>query len=152
MRLHSKDWTELRLTVSYSVFKFGDVCFDLLLLFLALWFRLSERIKIPLPMNQNLQNDIWTLIKSFSCFDFFEIAENRETPKLLDRKEYFCCSDIADEEIKEKIKSSYFIYSYHPVDDPTIRGSCQEFKTRTKINFAALQSMSVEQIIEKYEK
>lgn len=100
-------------------------------------------------MNQHLQKDIWMLIKSFSCFDFFEIAVNRETPKNLDRKEFFCCSDISDEEIKEKIKSSYYIYSYHPVDDSLIRGSCQEFKTRKKINVATLKSMSLQDITEK---
>lgn len=50
----------------------------------------------------------------------------------------------------ERAKKSYFIYTYCPVnDDPNIRGSCEEFKTRKKISKDEIYDKSLEEIDEK---
>lgn len=144
-----KDWTESRLMVSYKkIIEFYIVV--ICCCFAALWFRISERLGAPLPFKERFQNDIWQLVKSRSCFEYFEIAKDRETPKRMDRRDFYFKTDIADNDMMNHIKSSYYIYSYHPVDDPIIRGSCEEFKTRKKINQAILKEMNVDEVTKKF--
>lgn len=134
----------------FRIFSFQfHVCYDLLLFSTAIWFRLSERLKIPLPINEHLRNDIWRLIQSCSCFEYFEIAKDRETPKRMDRKEYYFNTEIPDDDMMNHLKSTYYIYTYHPVDDSNIRGSCEEFKTRKKIPDAVIKGMCLTEVTEK---
>lgn len=125
--------------------------FTLYVVFVALWFRLSERLHFPLPLNENFRNEIWKFILSRSCYEYYEIDEDRPTPKQLDRREYCFNNDIDDAEMIEHVKSTYYIYSYNPIDvanDP-IRGSCKEFQTRRKLNVAAVKKMSLLETNEK---
>jgi general transcription factor 3C polypeptide 1 len=48
------------------------------------------------------------------------------------------------------MKSTYYIYSYSPVDDEVIRGSCKEFKTRKRIEKSAIKSLKLSEIYQKY--
>lgn len=112
----------------------------------ALWFRLSERLKFPLPLNDHFQDEIWKLVVSRTCYEFFEIAADRPTPKVLDRREYFFNNDISNDELTAHFKSVYYIYDYQPVDDPDVRGSCKEFKTRKKLSQVAVTAMDVKEV------
>lgn len=114
-----------------------------------MWFRLSERLKIAQPLNQHFQNEIWKLILSRKCFEYFEINEDRATPKRLDRREYYFNSDIPNEVMNEHMRESYYIYSYSPVNDPIIRGSCKEFETRKILIIESVKGMSLNDIKEK---
>ncbi|KAG5684622.1 hypothetical protein PVAND_013845 [Polypedilum vanderplanki] len=103
----------------------------------SLWFRLSERLKFPLPFTENFKNKLWKIILKRECFEFFEIAQPRKTVGRLDRAELIKGDPLAIEQVTE----FYNIYSWCPVDDPEIRGSCQEFKTRRKLDKNDLQNM-----------
>lgn len=117
--------------------------------FLAMWFRLSERLKIAQPLSQHFQNEVWKLILARKCFEYFEINEDRATPKRLDRREYYFNSEIPNEVINEYMRASYYIYSYSPVNDPLIRGSCKEFETRKRLGVESVKVMSLNDIKEK---
>lgn len=67
----------------------------------------------------------------------------------MDRKEYYFNTDIPDQEIKDHLTSTYYIYSYHPVDHPEIRGSCQEFNKRKKLTVSDLEKMSLHEVEER---
>lgn len=118
----------------------------LLFFFVALWFRLSERLNFPLPLNKNFCNEIWKLILSRTCFEFFLIEEDRPTPQRLDRRDYYFNTEIPDDVMFAQIKATYYIYSYCPVTDPVIRGSCQEFNTRKKLSNATVKQMILDDI------
>ena len=115
----------------------------------ALWFRLSERLKYPYPLNLKFSNEIWKLVKARRCFEYFQIESDRPTPQRMDRRDYYFNYDIPDEVINGILKSSYYIYTYHPINDPVLRGSCGEFNTRKKLSDEAVKEMSVEEINEK---
>lgn len=115
---------------------------------LALWFRLSERLKLPLPINKKFQNEIWKLVLSRTCFEYYEIEADRPTPKHMDRKDFYFSTAVTQETMNEHMKSAYFVYSYAPVDDPEIRGSCLEFKTRRKLDIATVKEMGLDHIYE----
>lgn len=102
---------------------------------------------MDLPLHINLQNQIWKLVLSRKCFEFFEIEKDRQTPKRMDRIRYFD-PDVSAEETKKYMEENYFIYTYAPVDDPIIRGSCKEFKTRKKLDKEVIQSMSLDEALE----
>lgn len=91
----------------------------------ALWFRLSVRLKLP-PFPETFKNKLWKIILKKNCYEFYEISESRKTVGRLDRNDY----TAAKEEAIQQVHEFYHIYSYEPVDDPEIRGSCKEFKTR----------------------
>lgn len=67
----------------------------------------------------------------------------------MDRKEFYFNIEIADSEMEEYMKSNYYIYTYHPVDHPEIHGSCEEFATRNRLDFAAVKNMSLEEVEER---
>lgn len=115
----------------------------------ALWFRLSVRLKLSLPLNKNFQNEVWKLIKSRTCFEFFVIAEDRPTPKAMDRRQFYFNTDISDEEMIAHMKTAYYIYSYSPVDDPEIRGSCKEFSTRQRLEEREIKESSLDDLSKK---
>lgn len=114
----------------------------------ALWLRLSERLKFPLPLNRNYQNEIWKLISKRTCFDFYQIECERPTVKSINRREYYF-GDGSDEAMSALMKSNYYIYSYDPVDDPIIRGSCKEFLTRIKLDSTKIKAMSLDEVEQK---
>lgn len=66
------------------------------------------------------------------------------TPKRLDRLQFF--SEEPNDDIEKIISETYSIYSYHPVDDPFIRGSCQEFTTRKQIDIEFMRKNSLTEI------
>jgi hypothetical protein len=86
------------------------------------------------------------LILSRTCFEFFEIEEDRPTPQRLDRRDFYFNNDIPDDVMIALIKSSYYIYTYSPINDPVIRGSCKEFSTRMKFNDATVKKMTLDDI------
>ncbi|CAO1413423.1 unnamed protein product [Diamesa serratosioi] len=101
----------------------------------GLWFRLSERLKLPLPFPRHFQTEIWKMVVAKKCFDYYELPVDRPTLHKLDRKEYFL-GDHEDVEAIEQIESTYYIYKYFPVDDVGISGSCEHYRTRKKVNIS----------------
>lgn len=108
---------------------------------------MSERLKLPLPFKERFKNGLWNIVMGESNFEFFQIANERLTPQHMNRQDLYF--NTTAEGIENIISQSYFIYSYHPVDDPNIRGSCQEFKTRIKVDRDKLKEMSLIEIEEK---
>lgn len=51
----------------------------------GLWKRIGVRLKLPLPLNKRLTNDIWKFIQSAKCFQLYELPVEREPLKLFDR-------------------------------------------------------------------
>lgn len=141
----------ITLDSEYFTLKFGIFTFVLICCCYsaALWFRLSERLQIPLPFNERIKNDIWALIKTFPFLGFFEISKIRETPGPMDRKDYYFNTDIPDDVMMARLKASYYIYSYHPVEDPNVRGSCEEFETRKQFEREKVMKMSLKEVTEK---
>lgn len=67
----------------------------------------------------------------------------------MDRRDYYFNKDILGEEIEELMKSTYYIYSYHPVDHSEIRGSCKEFLTRNKLDTILIKSSTLDEVEQK---
>lgn len=67
----------------------------------------------------------------------------------MDRREYYFNTEVTDDEMMKHMKSTYYIYTYHPIEDVNVRGSCQEFKTRKKIADAAIKEMTLAEVTEK---
>lgn len=111
--------------------------------FSGFWFRLSERLQIPLPFHQNLKKSLWNIVLKKEHYEFYEIETPRKTVGHLDRVGLLNNEQRAVEEATE----SYHIYSYHPVDDKSVRGSCSEFKTRVKINRNDLARMELSEVV-----
>ena len=110
---------------------------------------MSERLKLPLPFREKFKSSLWGLvIKEQHDYEFFEIKEARMTPQRLDRREMYFNASVTDEEINEILSRNYYIYSYHPVEDQEVRGSCLEFKTRRKIEQTDLERLSLMEIEE----
>lgn len=109
---------------------------------------MSERLKLPLPFREKFKSSLWSLVIKEHDYEYFEIKESRKTPQRLDRKEMYFNTSVSDEEMENIISHNYYIYSYHPVDDQEIRGSCQEFKTRKKIDQTHLERLSLMEIEE----
>lgn len=89
------------------------------------------------------------MIVKRTCFDFYEIESARPTSKAVDRREFYFNKEIPDEEMNKHMSSTYFIYSYHPVDDPVIRGSCKDFLTRNKLKNATIKAMTLDEVEQK---
>lgn len=53
----------------------------------GLWKRLSVRLKLPLPLNEKLKNEVWKFIQNAKCLQFYKLPEEREPLKLFDRTE-----------------------------------------------------------------
>lgn len=51
----------------------------------GLWKRISVRLKLALPLNKKLTNEIWKFVQSAKCFQLYELPEEREPLKLFDR-------------------------------------------------------------------
>lgn len=51
----------------------------------GLWKRLGTRLKLPLPLNNKLTNEIWQFILDAKCLQFYELEEEREPLKVFDR-------------------------------------------------------------------
>jgi general transcription factor 3C polypeptide 1 len=82
--------------------------------------------------------------------EFFKISTSRKTPKKINRLDLIIADDPANSNIESDLADSYYIYSYDPVDDPVLRGSCAEFKTRVKIDRQVLRDMKIEDIESRY--
>lgn len=107
---------------------------------------MSERLKLPLPFYDNFKKKLWDAVLNRDEFEFFEIDSPRKTVGRLDRMNFINQDETAMNEVKE----FYHIYSYDPVDDPKIRGSCKEFKTRNKIDRNELKKKTFEEVVELY--
>lgn len=51
----------------------------------GLWKRISVRLKLNLPLNSKLKNEIWKFTLNAKCLQFYELPEEREPLKLFDR-------------------------------------------------------------------
>lgn len=114
-----------------------------------MWFRLSERLKLDLPLNKNFQDEIWKLVQSYKSVEFFEIKNDRRTPERMDRKDYLFNEIWPKVEVEAFMNQNYFIYSYDPVDHSQLRGSCKEFKTRKILKSEILRAMPLDDAINK---
>ncbi len=115
-----------------------------------MWFRISERIKIPQPFAPNFKEQIWNYVKSQDIFEYFEIPENRGSLQSYSRDDFFYNED--HDEIESKLESSYYLYKFCPIEEnTTIFGSCEHFKTRMKVSIVELMDSSVQQVEEKYQ-
>ena len=99
---------------------------------------MSERMQWPLPFNDRFKAELWKIILKRDYFEFYEIQEPRKCVGRLNRIEY----QSHDEKATKEVHEFYHIYTYVPVDDPEIRGSCSEFKTRKKLDREELKKLS----------
>lgn len=114
-------------------FYISFVCF----FYLGLWFRLSERLKLPLPFPRHFQTEIWKIVTAKKCFDYYKLPVNvnRATLFKLDRKVYIL-NDHEDVKAIQQMEATYNIYKYFPVDDSGIYGSCEHYRTRKKVKIS----------------
>nr|CAC86372.1 transcription factor TFIIICalfa [Chironomus tentans] len=112
----------------------------------SFWFRMSERMQWPLPFNDRFKAELLKIILKRDYFEFYEIEAPRKTVGRLNRIDYQSHDGKATQEVHE----FYHIYSYSPVDDPEIRGSCREFKTRKKLNPEVLKKLSFLEVVNLY--
>lgn len=104
---------------------------------------MSERMQWPLPFNDRFKTELWKIILKRDYFEFYEIEAPRKTVGRLNRVEYHSHDEKATKEVHE----FYYIYSFAPVDDPEIRGSCSEFKTRKKLNQDELKNLTFAEVV-----
>ena len=98
---------------------------------------MSERMEWPLPFNDRFKGELWKIILKRDYFEFYEIEAPRKTVGRLNRIDY----QSHDEKAVKEVHEFYHIYTYSPIDDPEIRGSCKEFKTRKKLDQDELKNM-----------
>lgn len=53
----------------------------------GLWKRISVRIKLPLPLNEKIKNEIWQFLQNAKCLQFYILPEEREPLKLFERSD-----------------------------------------------------------------
>lgn len=53
----------------------------------GLWKRISVRIRISLPLNERITEQIWNFVLEAKCLRFYLLPEERESLKLFDRIE-----------------------------------------------------------------
>lgn len=101
-------------------------------------------VSLQCEFDDLMKNEYWKLITSLRSAEFYEIAKDRPTPLILDRSQD--CSDKTEEELKE----NYLIYSFHPVENEAVQGSCEEFKKRKLISHNSIKTLSYQDVIKKY--
>ncbi|KAL7031565.1 hypothetical protein ACKWTF_007059 [Chironomus riparius] len=109
----------------------------------SFWFRMSERMQWPLPFNDRFKAELWKIILKRDYFEFYEIEAPRKCVGRLNRIQY----QSHDEQATKEVHEFYHIYSYAPVDDLEVRGSCSEFKTRKKLNRDELKNLSFLEVV-----
>jgi hypothetical protein len=107
----------------------------------ALFMRLSNRLQNE--FDELMKNEFWKLILSLKSVEFYKIQKDRPTPLILDRSQDY--SDKSEDEMRE----NYLIYSFDPVENEAVQGSCKEFKTRQLISPSTLKSLSLQDVIDK---
>ncbi|XP_055298279.1 general transcription factor 3C polypeptide 1 isoform X2 [Sitodiplosis mosellana] len=112
----------------------------------GLWKRIGVRLKLPLPLNSRVTNDIWKFIQSAKCLQLYELPEEREPLKLFDR------ADSVDPLFgaTEPETCPYNHYKYNPISYEGIRGSCENFDARKEVAKEDLFGKCVEEIEESY--
>jgi general transcription factor 3C polypeptide 1 len=103
-----------------------------------------------LPFRDELKQKFWNIIMSEEKHEYFVIAAPRKTVLKLDRFDLYFNQQISDEDVVKYFNEAYNIYTHDPIDDPVLRGSCSEFKTRLKIEHAQLKGMKLPEVIERY--
>lgn len=115
----------------------------------ALWFRISERLKLSLPFIDALKEEIWDYVKSSSHFEYFKIPENRPTPQSITRSEFFY-ENQEDPKLMKKYDDTYYIYKFQPIaENDKVWGSCEHYKTRIPIPLDTLIDQGVNAVLDR---
>lgn len=109
---------------------------------------MSERLKLPLPFREKFKKSLWEIVLDGNEYEYYKNAKSRLTPQRLDRQDMYFNDNISNEDMENLVSQTYHIYSYHPIDDPEIRGSCEEFKTRKLIQKEQLKKKNLMEIEE----
>ena len=129
--VESKKWNRLSLVTHW--------CFVVL----GLWKRLSIRLNLPHPLNENFCQQIWTfLLTQTKSILFYELAEPRPIIKTFDR------SEVVDDTSKLS-EPQCTIYAINIVNENGIRGSCQDYSTRTLIDPENVINLTLEEVGQK---
>lgn len=95
------------------------------------------RNRLETTFDEYLKEEVWNIVKKLKKVDFFEIENDRPTPQIFDR------STDDDEEFNKMFEKDYNIYSFDPVEDSKVQGSCKEFKTRKPVQTATFQELDL---------
>lgn len=101
----------------------------------GLWKRLSVRLKLSLPLNDKLKNEVWKFIQNAKCLQFYKLPKEREPLKLLDRTEL---ADPFFEAIRDSI--AVIICFFH------FRNATLRFHSKKNASFAGRMSVQYVQI------
>ncbi|XP_031625024.1 general transcription factor 3C polypeptide 1 [Contarinia nasturtii] len=112
----------------------------------GLWKRIGARLKLPLPLNNRLTNDIWKFVQNAKCLQYYELPDEREPLKLFDR------SEVMDPffGVTEPEICPYNQYKYNPISNQDVRGSCEHFETRVEISKEEVAKYTTDKIERKY--
>uniref|UniRef100_A0A182Q4G9 Uncharacterized protein n=1 Tax=Anopheles farauti TaxID=69004 RepID=A0A182Q4G9_9DIPT len=105
----------------------------------ALWNHIAVRLRMAVPLPQKLMGIVWTQILRNSEFEFFLL--------LTERKPFAHFNRLGNIDVETGIAVQPSIYPghrfvYRLVEENGIRGSCEEYETRTAIPRAELLKIS----------
>uniref|UniRef100_A0A182M2V9 Uncharacterized protein n=1 Tax=Anopheles culicifacies TaxID=139723 RepID=A0A182M2V9_9DIPT len=105
----------------------------------ALWNHVALRMKLPMPLPSKLMGTIWTLVMRNPEFEFFLLLNERKPFAHFNRL------GNLDPENGIAVQPSEFPghrFAYRLVEENDIRGSCEEYDTRTAIPRDELRTIS----------
>ncbi|XP_011181660.2 general transcription factor 3C polypeptide 1 [Zeugodacus cucurbitae] len=116
----------------------------------SLWAYLSIDLEVELPLTSDVTNRVWNFIKQNTHqLDFYELPTERPTVQCESRFSHL------DPDFGVPIMpdpSKFMRYKYVPIEDGEIRGSCEFYKERKKIEPAEVNELSAEAVLEKWDR
>lgn len=120
-------------------------------------------MKYPFPMNDHFISQIWPFVAQNDELSFYELEEPRPLIKTFDR------SEIIDHEYAQLVSTylrfldskysrlwlflflqeecPYTSYKYSPINEGGIRGSCQDYTTRTDVPREKLVGLTLDDVL-----
>ncbi|XP_054727905.1 general transcription factor 3C polypeptide 1 [Anastrepha obliqua] len=114
----------------------------------SLWAYLGVDLEVPLPLPSDVLNRVWDFIKrNTHQLDFYELPSERPTVPLESRISYV----DPDFGVPLALDPKKFPrYTFLPIEDGNIRGSCEFYKERKRIEATEVSDLNAETVIERW--
>ncbi|XP_050083732.1 general transcription factor 3C polypeptide 1 [Anopheles aquasalis] len=113
----------------------------------TLWYNISQRLKLSLPMPTKLSNILWPQIVGNPEFEFYLLLSERNAHVPYDRFAYVD-AETGIPQLPEVYPGHRFRYKL--IERHGVRGSCEEYETRSPIPRDELQSISWTEVEQRY--
>ncbi|XP_049535938.1 general transcription factor 3C polypeptide 1 [Anopheles darlingi] len=113
----------------------------------TLWYNISQRMKLSLPIPTKLSNTLWPQIVRNPEFEFHLLLNERNPHQPYDRFAYVD-AETGIPQLPEVYPGHRFRYNL--IERNGVRGSCEEYETRSPIPRDELQSISWTEVEQRY--